>query len=91
MLAAKRIAEAAGIEQLAEAISPERAFNSASDRFVFRCPRCLHVDQNGGSAEVTGTWRWWCRRCRADSTIAELQRVALEDPDAVMALLASGQ
>jgi hypothetical protein len=87
---AERIAATTTIVGLAEVISPEPAFvDMEGSPPRFRCPRCLHVDHNGGSAEVRTSWRWSCFRCHTDGTIAELRRTALESPDAVMALLAS--
>ena len=89
---AERIAETASITTLAQVISPGGAvIEIAGAPFRFRCPRCRQVDHNGGTAEVRANWRWSCFHCKSDGTVAELRRVALESPDAVMALLAGEQ
>jgi hypothetical protein len=86
---AVRIAETASIETLAEAISPLFSFTKLPDApAYFCCPRCRHHDENPGSAQVRSSWRWSCWRCKAEGTVAELRRVALETPDAIIALLA---
>jgi hypothetical protein len=86
----EQIVTTASIEELAEAISTSYV-EIPGCPVRFTCPQCQYCDHNGGSAEVRDTWRWWCARCRHEGTIAELRRVALESPNAVMALLAGSR
>jgi hypothetical protein len=88
----ERIVATASIETLAEAISWSMGYVEIPGCAArFTCPHCHYHDHNGGSAEVRGTWRWWCAVCRREGTIAELRRIALESPNVVMSLLAGSQ
>ncbi len=49
----------------------------------FMCPRCEHVDHNGGSAVIVDGYRWRCHRCRFDGTRLFLERIVLEDSTAM--------
>lgn len=56
------------------------------DETWFICPRCSHVDINGGSARVLDAWRWRCGRCRTTGTRYQLERAVLEDASMLEAL-----
>jgi hypothetical protein len=77
------VVEALLIEDLAALVSGDGFFSFIDDELGcrFRCPRCSHVDHNGGSAKVLDEWSWQCGRCRHRGTIYELQRVVMEDAD----------
>lgn len=47
----------------------------------FICPRCGHLDHNGGTAELLDQWRWRCHKCRRTGTRYLLERMVLEDAD----------
>jgi hypothetical protein len=87
---AEEIALTATIEELATAISctsSDPVVVGNGDRFL--CPRCRFRDHNGPTAMIRSSWQWWCWKCRGRAgTLHELRRAVLEDPDAVLAIVA---
>ena len=47
------------------------------------CPRCGYRDCNGGSARPIDEWRFRCHRCRRTMTRILVERIVLEDADAL--------
>lgn len=79
----------ARIEHLALVLSTESAYVECPEAggTRFRCPRCLRVDHNGGSALVCDSWHWRCSQCRAAGTYFELADRVLYDPRALFELM----
>lgn len=62
------------------------AITFVADDTMFICPRCGHVDHNGGTARVLDARRWSCHWCRHIGTRWFLERVVLEDASMLEAL-----
>lgn len=80
------LVSATSIELLAEALAGEGFMAYAVDDdgvACFTCPRCEHHDHNLGTARIVTDASWRCTRCRSTGTRWQLERMVLENLDAI--------
>ncbi len=86
-----QLVTAATINALAKAVGGDGifAYLDADQEYGtparFRCPTCRELGWNGGQAEIVDEWRFRCLNlsCNAQGTRWLLERLVLEDPDAL--------
>lgn len=83
-----RMVSRADLEALVGALAGGHPFGliRSDDQLRFVCVHCGFLDHNGGSAVVLDRWRWRCHRCRFTGTRWLLERLVLDDADALDAL-----
>ena len=57
--------------------------DSSRGDLYFTCPACRHHDHNGGTALVVDEIVWRCHRCKVRGTRFMVERLVMEDADAL--------
>lgn len=85
--AAVALVPALPIETLAAVVAGPSIFDCIADTdcgpLYFRCPSCRPEDHNRACARVVDAIRWQCHRCRSAGTRWMLERLVIEDADAL--------